>query len=123
MKTFKQHLTESVNVGDIVTIKYKDLIVDDENMCGAAYNISVGQKSFDTKISEVHYYPKRKKFDLANGHHRLIESMLRGEVKNKFKVTDIYDSKRNCEFQFDKNLPYKGLENLERIESYTLRDL
>lgn len=125
MKTFKQYLIEAIKSGNIVTVLYKDLLVIDNNMISAVLNIGRGLGSVETGLGEVFYYPKQRKFDLSNGHHRLIESMMRGEEKGRFIVTTILsmiDRPSKSKFRFDKNLQYKGLEKLD-IKEYDLRNL
>lgn len=106
----------SIKEGDEVNIKYEDLLVDMPELKSALSNISRGLPSMTDKLQEVFYYPNIDKFELVDGHHRLIESLYRGEDEAIFRVADVFNPDHEISlenrFNFNPSLPYGGVEEI-----------
>jgi hypothetical protein len=67
-----------------------------------------------------------ERYQLVNGYHRVVEAMVRGETEIQTMIEDEDTTgwmkpSPNDLFQFDWDLPYRGMENF--IEPYQLRRL
>ncbi len=104
------------------------LIMTKEELSQAIDNISRGYPSQTEGPVEVVYRTEMQpeRYQLVQGYHRMVEAIVRGETEIQVMKLNEDTSKwmvpkPNDLFQFDWDLPYRGLENF--IEPYMLRRL
>lgn len=105
-------------------VPIEDLILTKQEIAQAVSNLARGMPSQTTGPLLVMLHKTENKYQLVNGYHRVVETLMRGEDTVTIKNTGIANWKipKDSElFVPDFNQRYFGME--EFIEIYELRNL
>lgn len=105
-------------------IPIAQLLIRKEDISQAVDNLGRGYPSMTEGPLEVAFHPKIKRYELTNGYHRLVETLMRGQtevtVKSSGDAEWAAPVKKNL-FTPKWNLPYYGMEDFNEI--YLLKRL
>ena len=129
MQNFSEWLGENANapnkiVGQVMEMPIGQLLMTKEEIVAAVDNLSRGLPSMTEGPVEVDYHESIKRYQLTNGYHRLVETLMSGRSDITVKVDSIASWRPpsgNELFVPDWNEEYHGME--EFIEVYILRRL
>ncbi len=110
MKRFKQLLE-----ANIINVKLSDIILWNDELRAAIYDIKEGNWDLHTNEPIEVYYSKFKKYLLIDGHHRWVSHLIKGKKTIKSIVKKTYTRELTpsllTTFEPDPKKKYLGLEN------------
>ena len=118
MKSFKEWLLES----DQEEISIADLLMTKEEISAAVSNLSRGLSSATEGPLTVHYHESIGRFELTNGYHRVVESLMSGKKVVSIKSDGVATWKVPKESELfvpDFDSEFFGMEDF--IEYYELK--
>ena len=82
-KDYYNYLNESI----VKRVEIENLLPDKNNMEVAVDSLRKGMRSPSNSPIEV--YPNEDKYIVADGHHRLLQSIINGELSVNVKILDV----------------------------------